>query len=44
MYAGDESDHWHDSGPCPRCGERDCWLGCTDTDDIDGDDVGGVSR
>ena len=28
MYAGDDSTSWNDAGPCPQCGDRDCWLGC----------------
>jgi hypothetical protein len=32
-YTGDEHDHWNDTGPCPACGEPDCWLGCLDDDE-----------
>ena len=28
MYAGDETTSWNDAGPCPQCGDRDCWNGC----------------
>lgn len=28
MYAGDETNHGNDAGPCPDCGHHDCWLGC----------------
>lgn len=41
IHAGDEHDHWHDSGPCPQCGHRDCWNGCPpnrDADDIESDE------
>lgn len=28
IYAGDESTSWNDAGPCPDCGDRNCWLDC----------------
>ncbi len=28
MYAGDQTTSWNDAGPCPQCGDSDCWLGC----------------
>ena len=36
MFAGDEADSWDDAGPCPACGQSDCWLGCPDAE-IDAD-------
>ncbi len=32
MFAGDEADSWDDAGPCPACGQSDCWLGCPDAE------------
>ena len=40
MYAGDETTNWNDAGPCPRCGDRDCWVGCAPhTEPVDYDTV-----
>lgn len=32
MLAGDETTGWTDAGPCPACGDTDCWLGCPEAD------------
>jgi len=40
MYAGDETTSANDAGPCPACGQPDCWLGCPDAEiDTDVDDL-----
>jgi len=50
MYAGDEHDHWDDAGPCPDCGDIDCWHGCAPTsapltvDEADAAGVDGTPR
>lgn len=39
MLSGDDTTSWNDAGPCPACGDTDCWLGCPDAEIDDDEDT-----